>query len=58
VYALALVIDDHPASVATLESRGAQIIRQGSSGQTFVHPRTSHGVLIDLVPERHPSGTG
>jgi len=58
VYALAVVIDDHPASVAALESRGAQIIRQESSGQTFVHPRTSHGVLIDLVPERHPSRTG
>jgi methylmalonyl-CoA/ethylmalonyl-CoA epimerase len=58
VYALALVIDDHPASVAGLESRGAQIIRQASSGQTFVHPRTSHGVLIDLVAERHPSRTG
>jgi methylmalonyl-CoA/ethylmalonyl-CoA epimerase len=55
IYALALVVDDHPATIAGLEKSGAQIIRQESSGQTFVHPKTSHGILIDLVPERHPS---
>ena len=58
VYGLALVVDDYPATVAALEDRGAQIVRQESSGQTFVHPKTSHGVLIDLVPERHPSRLG
>lgn len=55
VYALALVVDDHPVTVAALEHRGAQIVRAEASGQTFVHPKTSHGILIDLVPERHPS---
>jgi catechol 2,3-dioxygenase-like lactoylglutathione lyase family enzyme len=55
VYALALVVDDHLATVASLEQRGAQIIHQERTGQTFVHPRTSHGTLIDLVPEAHPS---
>jgi catechol 2,3-dioxygenase-like lactoylglutathione lyase family enzyme len=55
IYGLALVVDDHPATIHELEGRGAQIIRQESSGQTFVHPKTSHGILIDLVPERHPS---
>jgi methylmalonyl-CoA/ethylmalonyl-CoA epimerase len=55
VYGLALVVDEHPETIASLEKRGAQIIRQESSGQTFVHPKTSHGILIDLVPERHPS---
>jgi methylmalonyl-CoA/ethylmalonyl-CoA epimerase len=55
VYALALVVDDHPATIANLEKNGAQIIRQESSSQAFVHPKTSHGILIDLVPERHPS---
>ena len=55
VYALALVVDDQPVTVAALEERGAQIIRQASSGQTFVHPKTSHGLLIDLVAERPPS---
>jgi methylmalonyl-CoA/ethylmalonyl-CoA epimerase len=58
VYGLALVVDDYPATIAALEDRGAQIVRQESSGQTFVHPKTSHGVLIDLVPERHPSRLG
>ena len=54
IYALAVVVDDHAATVDTLEEAGARIIRQESSGQTFVHPKTSHGVLIDLVPERRP----
>jgi methylmalonyl-CoA/ethylmalonyl-CoA epimerase len=58
VYGLAVVVDDHPGTIAALEARGAQIIRQESSGQTFVHPKTSHGILIDLVPERHPSRVG
>lgn len=57
-YGLAIVVDDYPATIAALEERGAQIIRQETSGQTFVHPKTSHGVLIDLVPERHPSQLG
>jgi catechol 2,3-dioxygenase-like lactoylglutathione lyase family enzyme len=55
VYGLALVVDDHPVTISALEGRGAHIVRQSSSGQTFVHPKTSHGILIDLVPERHPS---
>jgi catechol 2,3-dioxygenase-like lactoylglutathione lyase family enzyme len=58
IYGLAVVVDDHPATIAALEDRGAQIVRQESSGQTFVHPKTSHGVLIDLLPERHPSRLG
>jgi methylmalonyl-CoA/ethylmalonyl-CoA epimerase len=58
VYGLALVVDDHQATLAALEAHGAQIVRQASSGQTFVHPRTSHGMLIDLMPERHPSRLG
>jgi methylmalonyl-CoA/ethylmalonyl-CoA epimerase len=58
VYGLAVVVDDHPATITALEGRGAQIVRQGSSGQTFVHPKTSHGILIDLVPERYPPRRG
>jgi methylmalonyl-CoA/ethylmalonyl-CoA epimerase len=58
VYALALVVDDHSSVIAALEERGARIVRQESSGQTFIHPKTSHGILIDLVPERQPSGVG
>jgi hypothetical protein len=58
IYGLAVVVDDHPGTVAAIEDRGAQIVRQESSGQSFVHRKTSHGVLIDLVPERHPSRLG
>jgi methylmalonyl-CoA/ethylmalonyl-CoA epimerase len=55
VYALALVVDDHADTVTELASRGARMIGDATSPQVFVHPSTTHGILIDVVPERHPS---
>jgi hypothetical protein len=55
IYALAIVADDQPGTVAALEQRGARVISTPASGQTFIHPATTHGILIDVVPERHPS---
>jgi catechol 2,3-dioxygenase-like lactoylglutathione lyase family enzyme len=52
VYAVGLVVDDQPAQAAALAARGARLIRQESSGQTFLHPATTHGILVDLLPER------
>jgi catechol 2,3-dioxygenase-like lactoylglutathione lyase family enzyme len=54
VYALALVTDDQPATVAALAERGARLVGGEGSRQTFVHPSTTHGLLIDIVPERQP----
>jgi methylmalonyl-CoA/ethylmalonyl-CoA epimerase len=55
VYALAIVVEDHPATIRALEQRGARILVSAGQDQTFVHPTTTHGILLDLVPERHPS---
>jgi catechol 2,3-dioxygenase-like lactoylglutathione lyase family enzyme len=52
VYAVGLVVDDQPTQVAALAARGARLISQESSGQTFLHPATTHGLLVDLLPER------
>jgi methylmalonyl-CoA/ethylmalonyl-CoA epimerase len=58
VYALALVAEDHPATVTALEERGARLLGGAGSRQTFVHPSTTHGLLIDIVPERHAPRLG
>ena len=58
VYALAIVVEDHPGTIRALEQRGARILGSAGDGQTFVHPATTHGILLDLVPERHPSRVG
>ncbi|MGH3154402.1 MAG: hypothetical protein ACRDOB_27270 [Streptosporangiaceae bacterium] len=53
VYALGLVVDDWPGTVASLRRSGARLIDSPESGQTFIHPASTHGVLIELVAERH-----
>jgi hypothetical protein len=53
IYALAVVVDDHPAPVAALDRRGVHLTGGPGFPQTFVHPATTHGILLDLVPERH-----
>jgi hypothetical protein len=47
VYAIGLIVNDRPGTIADLTNRGAELIAAGS--QAFVHPRTTHGVLLDIV---------
>jgi hypothetical protein len=47
VYAIGLIVDDQPATVRDLTARGSDLI--ATEVQTFVHPRTTHGVLLDIV---------
>ena len=50
-----LWIDDLPSCVTYLESKGVQMtpggIRRGASGfdVTFVHPKSTGGILLELV---------
>ena len=56
-----LRVDDLPAVLAHLESRGVRLVdrapRQGADGAlvAFVHPSAAHGVLVELT-ERHAPG--
>lgn len=52
VYAVGIVVDDLPRAVAELQSRGARLIGDAGSPQVFVHPASTHGVLINLVPAK------
>lgn len=48
VYAIGLIVNDPAETITDLAHRGAALIAADS--QTFVHPRTTHGVLLDIVP--------
>lgn len=54
VHHICLQVDDIAASLAQLAAAGAELIdkqpRQGASGLVaFVHPKSTHGVLIELL---------
>ena len=50
VYLVALAVGDLAQTVDSLKARGAQIIGDGAQGgQVFIHPRSTHGVLYQLV---------
>jgi 4-hydroxyphenylpyruvate dioxygenase-like putative hemolysin len=53
VYALGLIVDDWPRTVQDLQRNGARLIGSEPSGQTFIHPASTHGVLIEVMAERH-----
>ncbi|MGQ9683185.1 MAG: methylmalonyl-CoA epimerase [Anaerolineae bacterium] len=54
IHHLCLEVDDIQQAMATLQAAGAQLIdsqpRLGAGGRrvAFVHPRSAHGVLIEL----------
>ncbi len=53
VYALGLIVDDWTRTLEGLRRNGARLLTDADSGQTFVHPATTHGVLIELMTERY-----
>ena len=62
IHHVAYRVDDLEAELATLRTGGAQLIdetpRPGSRDTliAFVHPRSTDGVLMELVQERRPAG--
>jgi len=58
IHHICLEVDDLPATLAHLESAGYQLIdrqpRRGLHGKiAFVHPKSAHGVLIELIEKDH-----
>jgi hypothetical protein len=39
--------------VQNLQRNGARLVGSEHSGQTFIHPASTHGVLIEVMAERH-----
>jgi 4-hydroxyphenylpyruvate dioxygenase-like putative hemolysin len=53
VYALGVIVDDWAGTLQSLRRNGARLLTSEASSQTFVHPATTHGVLIEVMAERH-----
>jgi methylmalonyl-CoA epimerase len=51
VHTVALAVDDLATTVKELQERGVTLIgaERPVSGQVFIHPRSTHGLLIQLV---------
>jgi len=49
VYAVGLVASDRSLTLESLRRNGARLITSVESNQTFVHPATTHGALIEVV---------
>ena len=53
VHVMALAVDDLDESVAALQQQQVQLIGVGTP-QVFIHPRSAHGVMIQLWPKDRP----
>ncbi len=50
VHTSAVAVDDLEQTIKDLQQKGAQLIgADRPGGQVFIHPRSTHGVLIQLV---------
>jgi hypothetical protein len=51
VYAIALVVADRADAVTRVVNAGGQVLGALDDVQVFVHPRSTHGVLVELLEE-------
>ena len=51
IHTIAFAVDDLQATSAAMKEAGAQLIGDGGP-QVFVHPRSTHGVLLQLSAPR------
>jgi len=51
IHTIAFAVDDLEATSAAMREAGAQLIGDGGP-QVFVHPRSTHGVLLQLTARR------
>jgi methylmalonyl-CoA/ethylmalonyl-CoA epimerase len=56
VYMIALEVDDMGAAIKTLQSKDVRLIdadpaSRSRGGPVFIHPKSTHGVLIELVEQ-------
>ena len=50
VHTVAMSVDDLSGTIKALKENGVQLIGRASpGGQVFIHPRSAHGVLVQLV---------
>tara|TARA_R100001369_G_scaffold89798_1_gene127877 strand:- start:554 stop:994 length:441 start_codon:yes stop_codon:yes gene_type:complete len=61
IHHIAIAVDDIKAEIARLENEGFKLInteaKKGADNKlvAFMHPKSSHGVLVELCQEKSPS---
>jgi methylmalonyl-CoA epimerase len=51
IHTISLAVDDLAATVKTMQDAGVQLIGAGSP-PVFVHPKSTHGVLVQLTEKK------
>ena len=51
IHTISFAVDDLAATTAAMKEAGAQLIGEGGP-QVFVHPKSTHGVLLQLTERR------
>ncbi len=51
IHTVAMEVDDLEGTVAAMRDAGIQLIGEGGP-QVFVHPKSTHGILLQLTPRR------
>src|SRR4030042_4641813 len=51
IHSISLAVDDLAATVKAMQEAGVQLIGVGSP-QVFVHPKSTHGVLVQLTERK------
>jgi methylmalonyl-CoA/ethylmalonyl-CoA epimerase len=51
IHTVSLAVDDLAATIKTMQEAGVQLIGVGSP-QVFVHPKSAHGVLVQLTERK------
>lgn len=52
IHTISFAVDDLAATTAAFKEAGAQLIGEGAP-QVFVHPKSTHGVLLQLTSASH-----
>ncbi len=53
IHTIAMAVDDMEAAIASMQAQDVQLIgADNPAGQVFIHPRSAHGVLVQLVERK------
>ena len=50
IHTMAMEVDDLEGTMATMSAAGIRLIGEGGP-QVFVHPKSTHGILLQLTPK-------
>jgi 4-hydroxyphenylpyruvate dioxygenase-like putative hemolysin len=53
IHTIAMAVDDMKAAIEAMQANDVQLIgADNPGGQVFIHPRSAHGVLVQLVEKK------